>query len=376
MGKYICGQKYIVKFTNAVNQNTLISFAKTLFNKNEQIRLIQIFAGFLLIHFYKSVSLNKLQNDVLLKFEFNVEKYTRNFNVPKKTLDFFERDAEQQPLQLPNHIVCYQHGYRQIPVVKYVLELMLCSMKCHSEKRTHQFSMEIAKIKLMEAFLNLNSDFACKCGRCDCQEIIQLFGKNSISPDRVFDELSYIHSNQQIKFVVKSHNTLMKFDDEKMIPLKRKIFWCERLADTMKFSTRRRVEVLRNKRVQSVKDKEQISKFDSDPRNLQPANTDLINMLKQKKFEQRDLCAKCERVMYFGNEEGMFEYKNVGNKVSPDRIDNENIFYDADNVKLVCISCNYVENRRGRSMIEHPVVNDPIDLTKDLLKECILWLQK
>ncbi|KAG5179171.1 hypothetical protein JKP88DRAFT_280506 [Tribonema minus] len=69
-----------------------------------------------------------------------------------------------------------------------------------------------------------------------------------------------------------------------------------------------------------------------------------------------------------GDVRGMMHFTNVPNQASPDRIDNSNPFYDLDNVRLVCQSCNFSENDYVRVHVERPSVNNPAEYPLDIPK--------
>lgn len=129
---------------------------------------------------------------------------------------------------------------------------------------------------------------------------------------------------------------------------------------------------MKNKPIQSELDIAQIKKYNEDDRNHRKSNQHFVDILKQK-----DICAAqgCGKIMYFGNESDVMEFCDVANKVSPDRRDNQNIFYEDDNFDLVCQTCNYTENRAGRTYFKNKVENDAIFFTCELFQQCLEWLE-
>jgi len=285
----------------------------------------------------------------------------------------------EQKEQLLNHVLIFDSNnrtYYNRPVVAWVLCQMLGRMEASSKKRKHGFNKNLAKLKLLDAFLRMAADFQCDCGRPSCKEIMQIYGNNQISPDRVNNSLGYVESTQVIRFVTQPHNTLIAYNSVSRPSGSgnRRTKWYTVLVGGMRRRTKQRVTQLKKKPVKTDFDKMQIARFESE-RTVNP-NTYLVKLLIPKKETQLDCCFKCSKTLYFGDGNGLFKMSNLPNQVSPDRCDNDNIFYDDNNFNLVCASCNFCENRGGRTYVENKAKNQPIPFTLELLKECKEWLQK
>jgi hypothetical protein len=283
------------------------------------------------------------------------------------------------PSQKDMHVVIWKQGaYLQRPVVEHVFSILLSDMKSSSEVRGHAFNLPDVKVKMLDAFDRMDPDFRCACPSRACQAnrvTMTFYGVNGISPDREFDPLSYVAKEQVLTFVAKSHNISVKATSQ---PRKRVIqtSWLVRLAQDMLSSTAKRIAQLRKKaKHMTQSEKEQVTRFDSElktPRDEQYSQ--LKKVLVQKQVQQDGKCAKCRHALYVGDANGVLRECNRGDTVSPDRIDNTNIFYDAKNFQLVCVSCNYSENQGGRTYIENKVHNADIPFTPELLEQCRLYL--
>jgi hypothetical protein len=197
-----------------------------------------------------------------------------------------------------------------------------------------------------------------------------LYGDNGISPDKFFDNLSYIDEDQVIDWVVKPHNCKIKPNQP---PKKRKTNtkWIIQIASAMHGKVSERTQLLEKHKKISDLNKHQINRFKTD-------SSLTINHYKEllcrKRVIQNDLCKTCNLPMYFGDEKGLLKI-SYPNQASPDRINNENIFYDFDNFNLVCVSCNYSGNQNTRRFIPNHYKNDPIAFTPELLEACKEWLK-
>jgi hypothetical protein len=243
-------------------------------------------------------------------------------------------------------------------------------MKKSSIQRQVDFDVIIVKQKLLEAFERLDLNFQCNSGRITCHEILQLYGDNGISPDKRFDRLSYINENQVIDFVVKPHNCAIKPNQP---PKERKTNpkWISKTSSNMFQAIRYRTQILEKHKKISEIDKKQISRYNTDTSLTIDHYKELVS---QKRHIQNGLCKTCNLPMYFGDENGVLKI-SYPNQASPDRIDNENIFYDFDNFNLVCISCNFNGNQNTRRYVKNQYKNDPIAFTLELLEECKEWLK-
>ncbi len=357
---------YIITY----NKNQIQIFAKHIFLKHLFIERIKIINCKIYISLRIAQSISSFQN--LIETSGYIETTTKTFikTITNHSFELIRETKLKQPKQKNNYIVTFANGvYLQKPVVHWVFSNILNNMNTHSKKREHLFDPILAKKKLLEALENIPFDFKCGCRRNHCNETMQLFGENGISPDRKFDDKSYIDPSQIINFVIKKHNTYHKFDD---IPIKMKhpTSWVNAISKNMINSTKDRIEKLKLKiKYTTQNEKKQILKYDT--MNL---NADFyIESLLKKKLEQKELCYKCNIKLYFGDENGIMRFI-VGNKASPDRIDNNNCFYNDNNYHLVCVSCNYVENSNYRIHILNRAKNNPIFFTIALLEECKKWL--
>lgn len=375
------GRKYSVKFSNEQSFEHLTSAAKSVFDENDCICEMNIYPKEIKIELKKRAHCNSFLKIINSNEDFDVEDMSvQTYKKLKKNdglqhVCFKRSNIIEQPNQLLNHVIVLKDGcFYQQEVVQHVLSSILHHMSQSSNERSHDFYYDEARTKLLEAFTEMSENLRCSC-KPNCNEIMQLYGPNGISPDRQDDNIGYCEETQQIRFVVKPHNTPIKVGSIKRKPQKL-AKWSVRVSHGMKGHTKERVNQLRKKSVQTESDKEQINKYDDDPRNFQTSAQHYAELLKLKKTEQDGRCSKCQKEMYFGNEDGIVEYVNCAYKASPDRIDNNNIFYEANNVRLVCCSCNSADNRRGRTYIENKPKNNPILFTKELLQQCKDWLQR
>jgi hypothetical protein len=97
-------------------------------------------------------------------------------------------------------------------------------------------------------------------------------------------------------------------------------------------------------------------------------------LLIKKRTIQKDICKTCSVVMYFGDENEVLKL-SYPNQASPDRINDDNIFYDFDNFNLVCVSCNYNGKKNIRRYIPNQHKNEPVAFTPELLEACNAWLK-
>ncbi len=356
------------------------SYAKMIYEKSDCIQLMAFYKTCVVVNFKitkASTFVTKLFLNNKFKNKIDIQLSKKLKTKHTEAIEVMERsNVHQQITQKENHVIVFANGkYVQREVVSYILSGLLCHMKKSSKERGHDFNSNIAKKKLIQAFAEIKDNFACGCNRTNCTEIMQLFGPNGISPDRENDLLGYSDDAQKITFVVKSHNTRIKEGIvAKSRPDPRK--WYKILARSMKYCTKKRIEKLRLKPTQTYLDMKQIEIYDSDARNKGTSNEHYVEILKLKRLEQKDICASlgCNKLMYFGNSEGVLEFSNVAHKVSPNRRNNDNVFYEYDNFDLVCCSCNFTENRNGRTFVENKPNNNPIPLTLELVQKCKDWL--
>jgi hypothetical protein len=348
---------YIVRFNS-------VFFKPDHFFKLDFVKKIFIYENYIILALTTPKYITSIKK--LLTDESNVEIYnTKQMNTDKPMEIMSKELIIKQPEQKENMIVVFANGkYFQREVIAFVVRRIVQSMKSHSKERGHDFDYIKMKPKLLEAFLKMDSNYRCGCNRKNCTEIMQLYGPNGISPDRENNDIGYCDDAQNLTLVVKSHNTLIKPNSVSTIS-KSPAKWYSILMSHMKQHTKRRIDSLIKKKQQTELDKEQIKKYANDKTN----NNDVIEMLKLKKQEQKDLCKKCGIEMYFGNADDVSELTNCGNKVSPDRKNNDNVFYDSENFDLVCCSCNFAENQGGRTFVENKCINKPIPFTAELLQK-------
>lgn len=354
---------YIIKFDCTFQD---CEFVKNILNL-EYIKKILIYDNYLILDlktpkymtFIKKLFLNAIDIEI-----YNKQQLTTNLDKPMEIMS--KEYLIAQPEQKENHIVIFINGqYYQREVVGFVLSTIFQSMKSYSKKLKHDFEEIKIKTKLLEAFDNMNPNYHCGCNRKHCSEIMQLFGDNGISPNKENNKLSYGDASQKITFVIKSHNTPIKHDSVQRLA-KSPGKWYAILATHMKERTKGNIETLIKKPQQTDFDKKQIQKYVDDKTD----KTDIIKTLKLKRIEQKDICVKCGEEMYFGNDNDTSEFINCGNKASPDRKDNDNVFYEPENFDLVCCSCNFTENRGGRTFVFNKCINKPIPFTLELLQKC------
>lgn len=374
--------KYSIQFSQDDIAYNLNNVGKLLFEKNESLLSVDIYVDKIDIAFKKRVLIKNIVGMITPHENFHdntlniqPQKKLKKNNTSEQPIERFERPhIVEQPPQLENVIIFFHNGqYEKRDAISYTLLCMLQSMATSSKTRRHHFNMIQAKKKLLLAFEDIADDFRCGCNRCNCEEIMQLYGPNKLSPDRKNDKIGYCEDNQKITFVVMPHNTPIKPDSVE-IKTESGQKWFTILASSMKVSTKRRIAKLRKKSKKTDFEKEQIKRYDDDERNTQKSNQHYVILLKLKRLEQKDLCSKCKQEMYFGNDDQIVEYSNRANKASPDRLNNNNIFYDADNFTLVCCACNYSENWGGRTYFANKAEIAPINFTPNLLKQCKEWL--
>jgi hypothetical protein len=366
-----CG--FLLEMNQSVTTANMKHYIELIMNQEDRISLILSIKNCIFINCHKQVHFYTLK--------FQIQEIAHIFPIKaiffqvidKKYCDYYQyrEIVIAQITPLPNHIVVLHSGrYENKPVVDHVLGGIMRNMKKSSIQRQVDFDVVIVKQKLLEAFERLDSNFQCKCGRMACREILQLYGDNGISPDKKFDHLSYIDENQIIDFVVKPHNCAIKPNQP---PKERKTNpkWICKTSSNMSQAIRWRVQILEKHKKISEIDKKQISRFKSDT--LLTFNH-YKELLCQKRVIQNDLCKTCKIPMYFGDENGVLKF-SYPNQASPDRIDNENIFYDFDNFNLVCVSCNFSGNQNTRRFIKNEYKNEPVNFTPDLLEACKEWLK-
>ncbi len=345
-----------------------------MFAKNQKVKKIQVYENKLLIRLFKRQHLKTVRNfykdtnkiiDIADKHLWTIQN--------QKCVFFIERPNEiLPPKSKPNHITIFLNGnYTQKPEVAFCLSSMLRSMKCNSKARSLEFDKDVAKQKLMDAMNRIDVDFKCGCDRHHCAEKLQLFGPNSMSPDRTFDNIGYSDEKQVITMVVKAHNTTIKTNS---VPIKAstQVRWTSILTHNMFKNTVDRIAQL-HKLDNYISEKQQqyIDRFEKEKLSLKKRYKASLQI---KRIAQKDICFTCKSLMYFGDHKGIFREKNNGRKVSPDRVDDANVFYDNDNFNLVCCSCNFIGKHNIRTHIESKAENVPVDLTTHLLQQCKNWL--
>jgi hypothetical protein len=371
---------YVITFLNDSSFEDFKPYVKMIYEKSDCIKLIAVYKNCVIVNFKTTKASTFVKNLFIhedFKNQIDIQPSKKLKTKHISAIQVIERsNIHEQIKQKENHVIVFANGkYNQREVVSFVLSVILENMKTHSKQRGHDFDLGKAKHKLILAFEGIKENFACGCGRNNCTEIMQLFGPNGISPDKVNDTIGYSEDIQRITFVVKSHNTRIKpgiVSKVRTDPRK----WYKVLAKSMKNCTKKRIDKLRQKPKKTDFDRKQIKMYDDDDRNTQPSNEHYVELLKLKRQEQKDICASpgCNKPMYFGNLEGLLELTNVAHKVSPNRRNNDNVFYEYDNFDLVCCSCNFTENRNGRTYVENKPNNNPIPLTLELLQKCKDWL--
>ncbi len=367
---------YLVKINTSIDQ--LKIHAEKLYVQ-DNIRYVDIYDNLLVVALRKPIALSTLRK--MTEFNNNIhivfcsQKSLKTIEAKNAIMKFEKINNNENILeQKENHVVLFQTGtYYNRPVVNHVLRNILNSMSHGSKIRGHFFDMNLAKQKLLDAFENMKPKYSCNCDRPNCLEILQLYGEYGISPDRSNNALGYVDDNQILRLVIKPHNTTITYTSEPRLranPCK----WYSYLARHMRKNVLERVNQLQKKKYKTDLDKQQITRFENEINN-NPLE-DFKKVLLAKKASQLGHCLKCNDKLYFGDEEGFLRLCNKENQVSPDRIDNNNIFYDDGNFRLVCVKCNFPENRSGRMDVETKAKNKPILFTPDLLKECIDWLQR
>jgi hypothetical protein len=374
---------YVIHVLNDSFFDIFIPYVEIIYEKNDCIQLIAFYKTCIIVNFKKGEHLTFIEklfiyhvNDEF-KNEIDIQPTKKLKTKHVDALHVMERlNVIEQIKQKENHVIIFTGiKYVQKEVVSFALKVILNNMKGHSKERGHDFDIDKAKSKLVHAFSEIKENFACGCGRKNCAEIMQLYGPNGISPDKENDSIPYSDDLQKISFVVKSHNTRIK-PGIVAKPRTDARKWYKVLARSMKNCTKKRIDRLRLKPKQTNLDIQQINIYDNDERNKERSNEHYVEILKRKRLEQKDICASpwCNKVMYFGNSEGLLDLTNVANKVSPNRRNNDNVFYEYDNFDLVCCSCNFTENRNGRTYVENKPQNNPIPFTLELLGKCKDWL--
>jgi hypothetical protein len=251
---------------------------------------------------------------------------------------------------------------------------MLSRMASNSKKRGHPFDWTVAKAYLMCALMSAEaSGFRCGCKHPRCRVTMCLYGQHALSPDRKHDHLSYTDDEQIVTFVAKDHNTSIKHDSLPRVRKSQKC-WVGRTASSMAKHTCDRAAMLRSKGDNmSVNEREQVARFDKEQVSDFKRYEFLKELLRQKRAVSQK-CRDCDKSMYFGDNQGILRLCNVGHQASPDRRNNDNIFYDAENFDLVCISCNLTENRGGRTFVEHMPRKHQVEFTPERTQECLKWL--
>jgi hypothetical protein len=272
-----------------------------------------------------------------------------------------------------------RNQYYDRNTIKYVMNTMVQARMGTSHRRGHECDSDLIRPALLKAFENIRSDFKCQCGHPGCDEVMTLCGTNAISPDRKYDDLGYHDEGQVLTFVCKEHNTRIKHDTvPKELTRRSPLKWYNMMASGIIAKTRERIEKLRTLGDQiTAYELEQVKRYYEEELDSTFDRRDIAtNMVKQMKQESTE-CAKCHRDLYFGDDEGNVRFSYLGHKASADRIDNQNVFYDSSNVRLVCISCNHNDNPTRRTLKnENPTTEEHlrVPLTQDIIQECIQYL--
>jgi hypothetical protein len=370
---------FLIKFAEGVKQQIVRGYAEHLYNLHPNISSAKTWTNYAVVDVKKSVNVSafkkKLAHELVDKIIAAGRKALYGLTTAEWDYSVQRCIVIKEPVLKDGHVSIFENGrYQQRPVESYMTRNMLSRMASNSKKRGHGFDPVIAKQKLTKAFeaAALN-DFKCGCKHPRCSVTMTLFGQHALSPDRGNDSLSYTDSAQLITLVAKEHNTCVKHDSTPRIRKSQKS-WVGRTASSMAKHTCDRVNMLRSKGDHmSEQELQQVQRFDREESTGFARYTHLKSLLELKQ-QASTVCRDCKRDLHFGDCDGILRLCNVGHQASPDRIDNANIFYDADNFDLVCISCNLTENRGGRTHVEHTTSKQSIALTLSRMQECLKWL--
>lgn len=368
----------------------MVNFATLLHENDSNVYFCGVLGNYLVVDYLKSTSYPARRKTIMLNAKdahisvlcnetgrINVRKCMHHIK-----WDFYKERCIvlEEPVPKTGFITVHDAGrYYQREAVEYVITQVLNSMKLHAKERGHEHNQQGAVQNLITAFQS--SNLFCGCGQNHCDEQLQLWGPNKISPDRSNDRLDYGDDNQSLTIVVSPHNTRIKHTS---VPTKRRVQlnWCSALAAGMACHTAERLEMLiANKPAdrRSVAENNHVARFEWEQTNFKNPklhrNHHLQTLLRQK-YEQSKQCSVCGTDMYFGDSNGILRLAYVATQVSPDRIDNSNPWYDANNFRLTCVSCNKADRSYSRKNVIQKPKQPAIDLTQEVLQNIILNLNK
>ncbi|KAG5186341.1 hypothetical protein JKP88DRAFT_240942 [Tribonema minus] len=275
----------------------------------------------------------------------SLEKEMEPTHVNKRAV---ELDEEPEPIS--GHITVWLCGrWNQKPAEKYMLSLRVMNMRKNSKQRTHTFDEKAALIKLRDALIRLKNSSLCACGRPNCNIILRTYGEHSISPDRMFDNLGYSADHQILKIVAKEHNTAVKHD----AVVRERVSqhnWLSTTGGSTSQSLKKMIAKLAKKKRRTPVEDAQLVRFKTKDQKEWNKHFQKVLIFKKKYCPN---CALCGSELYYGDTHGKLRFSGRPNQASPDRIDNSNPFYDMDNVRMVCQSCNLSEKDYRRVSSEN-----------------------
>ncbi len=367
------GIVFVIYFEADENSQEVKCCVEKMFDENQNVKRIQVYQHAIIMRLFTPQRLQTVQKFYKDSNQMIQIAERNQFNVPNQECVFFKERSRNLicPAPNPNHITVFSDGkFCHKPAVGYVFGLMLNRMKFRSTKRNMTFDIVKTLEKLSQALNKITSDFDCGCERSHCNEKLQLFGLNAMSPDRKRDDLGYSDENQVITMVVKAHNTRFQPNSQPQ-EAKTQDKWTSILRGNMFQHTKNRIIKLQKLRIISNAQQLYIDRYREQEFQLK---FEYRKLLESKRITQNDKCFRCGTEMYFGDQGGIFRETKNARKVSPDRVDDTNVFYDDSNFNLVCCSCNYNGQKLLTTYIETKPDNQEIALTHNLLQQCKDWL--
>ncbi|KAG5186397.1 hypothetical protein JKP88DRAFT_241003 [Tribonema minus] len=370
------------------------------------ITSVGLFGDFIIVTYFKRASA-KLRKKLITKLIPDIEVTALGQNavtllvkdIVWSTLKTRPMTYPEEPMPNMNFVNFLKNGsWRTAHAVARVIDTILGNMNSNSGRRGHEFNSVNVLQKLIEAFER--SDGFCGCGRPECNVELTLNGIKGISPDRRHDHLGYGCPEQVINLICKWHNAPVKHN---ALPANRSRWesWLSTTTGNIRQNHETRMKTLKQKRSRSAEEDEELRKraheermealikkknktneeerlvkeYDASPLYHSSAN---IRRILVKLRDTTTHCHKCLRALIYGDDghADLMTLTNVATRASPDR-DNLVKGYTCGNTKLVCTSCNFVENEYSRSIIDavKSTKTPEYALTAELKELCLLYLR-
>jgi hypothetical protein len=299
-----------------------------------------------------------------------------------------------------------------------ILSQILRNMRTNSKMRGHEFDRRKAIIKMIEALEKIlyNSEGVglCGCGRCVDTMILNC-GVAKLGFDRLLDFLGYGDDGQELTVVKIAHNTWMKPTTEKIIRTGKTIYFLGQTSDSMVANTKGRADKLFQRRRKGLpltpSENEQLNLFNreyfGEEGNIK-LREQYKEILKEKVanlvviwWEAEDeegrkegesdwyeysMCPRCGELIHCGivrtrwkgtKNSDIYDIRHLkymkdNMQASPDRLDNDNIYYWEDNYELVCPCCQETDGDKGKTYYRRA----EIPLTREHVAQMIRELKE